>query len=89
MPNSVYNERPFIERPTRSSQQRNFSYTIIPMAVGPSGQVFSDFTSSEHKGIWKRLKRRKDIILSLHTFFQDMWYLEVCANYIKHLINLC
>jgi hypothetical protein len=54
-----------------------------------SGQVFSDFTSSERKGIWKRLKRRKDIIPSLHTFFQDMWYLEACANCMKRLVNPC
>jgi hypothetical protein len=54
-----------------------------------SGQVFSNFTTSERKAVWKRLKRRKDIIPSLHTFFQDMWYLEACANCMKRLVNPC
>ncbi|KAF7136920.1 hypothetical protein CNMCM5793_006582 [Aspergillus hiratsukae] len=57
-----------------------------------SGEVFSKFTSSERKAIWKRLKRRKrrkTIIPSLHTFFQDMWYLEACANCMKRLVNPC
>lgn len=54
-----------------------------------SGEVFSKFTSSERKAIWKRLKRRKNIIPSLHTFFQDMWYLEACANCMKRLVNPC
>jgi hypothetical protein len=54
-----------------------------------SGQVFSNFTSAERKAVWKRLKRRKDIIPSLHTFFQDMWYLEACANCMKRLVNPC
>jgi hypothetical protein len=37
-----------------------------------SREVFSKFISSEHKSIWKRLKHRKNIISSLHTFFQDI-----------------
>ncbi|KAI2835487.1 hypothetical protein CBS11350_10013 [Aspergillus niger] len=54
-----------------------------------SGQVFSNFTSCERRAVWKRLKRRKGIIPSLHTFFQDMWYLEACANCLKRLVNPC
>jgi hypothetical protein len=54
-----------------------------------SGEVFSEFTSSERKAIWKRLKRRRNIIPSLYTFFQDMWYLEACANCMKRLVNPC
>lgn len=54
-----------------------------------SGQVFSNFTSSERKAVWKRLKRRKVIIPSLHTFFHDMWYLEACANCMKRLVKPC
>ncbi|KAL5687471.1 hypothetical protein EMGR_001738 [Emarellia grisea] len=54
-----------------------------------SGEVFSNFTSSERKAIWKRLKRRRNIIPSLYTFFQDMWYLEACANCMKRLVNPC
>jgi hypothetical protein len=34
-----------------------------------SRQVFSNFTLSEHKAVWKRLKHRKDIIPSLYIFF--------------------
>ncbi|GFF28549.1 hypothetical protein IFM61606_10181 [Aspergillus udagawae] len=37
-----------------------------------SGEVFSKFTSSECKAIWKRLKCRRNIIPLLYTFFQDM-----------------
>lgn len=51
-----------------------------------SGGVFSDFSSSERASIWRRMKRRKAIIPSLHTFFQDLWYLESCANCMKRLV---
>ncbi|PKX96278.1 uncharacterized protein P174DRAFT_457089 [Aspergillus novofumigatus IBT 16806] len=54
-----------------------------------SREVFSEFTSSECKAIWKRLKRRRNIIPSLYTFFQDMWYLKACANCMKHLVSPC
>lgn len=50
-----------------------------------SSTVFQNFASSERKDIWKRLKKRKTIISSLDHFFQNMWYLEACANYIKRL----
>lgn len=51
-----------------------------------SGGVFSDFSSSERASIWRRMKKRKAIIPSLHTFFQDLWYLESCANCMKRLV---
>ncbi|KAL4932995.1 uncharacterized protein BDV17DRAFT_279302 [Aspergillus undulatus] len=41
-----------------------------------SGAVFPDYAPSERKVIYDRLKRRKSIIPSLDSFFQDMWYLE-------------
>lgn len=50
-----------------------------------SGAVFQNFASSERKDIWKRLKKRKTIISSLDHFFQNMWYLEACANCMKRL----
>lgn len=50
-----------------------------------SGAVFPDFTSSERMVIWDRLQERKSIIPSLDNFFQDMWYLEACANCMKRL----
>jgi hypothetical protein len=34
-----------------------------------SRQVFLNFTLSERKAVWKRLKHRKDIIPSLYIFF--------------------
>ncbi|KAJ5951029.1 uncharacterized protein N7479_009442, partial [Penicillium vulpinum] len=51
-----------------------------------SGEVFLNFTVSERTSIWKRLKRTEGIILSLYTFFKDLWYLELYANCIKRLI---
>lgn len=54
-----------------------------------SGEVFSKFTSSERKAIWRRLKRRQTIISSLQTFFLDMWYIEACANCMKRLAVPC
>ncbi|KAL4783681.1 hypothetical protein BJX76DRAFT_244044 [Aspergillus varians] len=50
-----------------------------------SGAVFSNFSSSERMEIWDRLKERKSIIPSLDGFFQDMWYLEACADCMKLL----
>ncbi|OJJ51872.1 hypothetical protein ASPSYDRAFT_110874, partial [Aspergillus sydowii CBS 593.65] len=50
-----------------------------------SGAVFQNFASSERKDIWKRVKKRKTIISSLDHFFQNMWYLEACANCMKRL----
>jgi hypothetical protein len=52
-----------------------------------SGEVFSNFSLSERKSIWKRMKNRKTIIPSLYTFFQDIYYLESCANCMKRLVT--
>ncbi|KMU92146.1 hypothetical protein CIHG_09956 [Coccidioides immitis H538.4] len=43
------------------------------------GEAFSNFDSSEHMAIWKKLQRTKAIIPSLFTFFQDIGYLEGMA----------
>ena len=51
-----------------------------------SGEVFSNFTTSERSSIWKQIKKKESVIPSLHTFFKDLWYLESCANCMKRLI---
>ncbi|KAL4810572.1 hypothetical protein BDV18DRAFT_47 [Aspergillus unguis] len=63
--------------------------TKIVKGLVLSGEVFSKFTSSERKAIWRRLKRRQTIISSLQTFFLDMWYIEACANCMKRLAVPC
>ncbi|KMU73837.1 hypothetical protein CISG_10224 [Coccidioides immitis RMSCC 3703] len=52
------------------------------------GEAFSNFDSSEHMTIWKKLQRTKAIIPSLFTFFQDVGYLEAVANCLKWLVSL-
>ncbi|KAL5335653.1 hypothetical protein BJX70DRAFT_390567 [Aspergillus crustosus] len=63
--------------------------TRIVKGLVLSGELFSKFTSSERKAVWRRLKRSQRIIPSLHTFFLDMWYLEACANCMKRLAVPC
>lgn len=56
-----------------------------------SGEVFSNFSSSERVAIWESLRSNETcdgIIPSLHTFFRDVLYLEVCANAVKRLVIL-
>ncbi|KAJ5917587.1 hypothetical protein N7466_011141 [Penicillium verhagenii] len=52
-----------------------------------SGEVFSEFTSSERISIWNEIKKSEGTVPSLFTFFKDLWYLESCANCIKRLIT--
>lgn len=55
------------------------------------GEVFSNFSRSERAVIWKRLRSHEacdGIIPSLHTFFRDISYLELCANAVKRLVLL-
>ncbi|KAL5332201.1 hypothetical protein BJX70DRAFT_384851 [Aspergillus crustosus] len=63
--------------------------TRIVKGLVLSGEVFSKFTSSERKAIWRRLKHSQGIIPSLHTFFLDMWYLEAYINCMKRLAVPC
>ncbi|KAL4927710.1 uncharacterized protein BDV17DRAFT_265629 [Aspergillus undulatus] len=51
-----------------------------------SGAVFPKFSLSERTDIWGRLKEHNGLIWSLNSFFQDMWYLEACANCMKRLV---
>ncbi|KAF7133642.1 hypothetical protein CNMCM5793_004950 [Aspergillus hiratsukae] len=56
-----------------------------------SGEVFSNFTRSERTSIWANLQSHEacdGIIPSLHTFFRDISYLELCANAVKRLVVL-
>lgn len=56
-----------------------------------SGEVFAKFTDAERKRIWKKIRRKEAcdcIVPSLHTFFRDASYLELCANGVKRLATL-
>ncbi|KAE8130756.1 hypothetical protein BDV38DRAFT_276525 [Aspergillus pseudotamarii] len=55
------------------------------------GEVFSNFSRSERAAIWKTIRTHEmcdGIIPSLHTFFRDISYLELCANAVKRLVVL-
>lgn len=56
-----------------------------------TGEVFCNFSRSERAAIWGRLRSHEacdGIIPSLHIFFRDVLYLEVCANAVKRLVAL-
>jgi hypothetical protein len=53
-----------------------------------SGGAFSKFNQSERKSIWRILRRRGEIVPSLHTFFKDLSYLEVTASCLGRLVDL-
>ncbi|KAL4958852.1 DUF3723 domain-containing protein [Aspergillus stella-maris] len=53
------------------------------------GEVFTNFSRSERATIWENLRSHEacdGIIPSLHTFFRDISYLELCANAVKRLV---
>ncbi|KAB8212841.1 hypothetical protein BDV33DRAFT_231343 [Aspergillus novoparasiticus] len=55
------------------------------------GEVFSNFSRSERAAIWEKIRTHEmcdGIIPSLHTFFRDISYLELCANAVKRLVVL-
>ncbi|KAL5333673.1 hypothetical protein BJX70DRAFT_48849 [Aspergillus crustosus] len=55
------------------------------------GEVFSNFNRSERAAIWGKIRSHEvcdGIIPSLHTFFRDISYLELCANAVKRLVLL-
>ncbi|KAE8155499.1 hypothetical protein BDV40DRAFT_294282 [Aspergillus tamarii] len=55
------------------------------------GDVFSNFSRSERAAIWEKIRTHEmcdGIIPSLHTFFRDISYLELCANAVKRLVVL-
>ncbi|RAL09441.1 uncharacterized protein BO97DRAFT_445522 [Aspergillus homomorphus CBS 101889] len=56
-----------------------------------SGEVFSNFSRSERVAIWETLRSHETcdgLIASLHTFFRDLSYLEVCAHAVRRLVAL-
>jgi hypothetical protein len=59
---------------------------VRPMVLG--GQIFSAFSESERKEIWAHLEIVEGLILSLHTFFRDIYYLNLCINCVKRLISI-
>ncbi|GFG10588.1 hypothetical protein IFM5058_05002 [Aspergillus udagawae] len=55
------------------------------------GEVFSNFSQSERAIIWEKIQSAEacdGIIPSLHTFFRDISYLELCAGAVKRLVVL-
>lgn len=53
-----------------------------------SGEAFAKFNQSERKSIWRVLRRRGEIVPSLHTFFKDLSYLEVTSSCLGRLVDL-
>ncbi|OJD16123.1 hypothetical protein AJ78_03703 [Emergomyces pasteurianus Ep9510] len=51
-------------------------------------KVFVNFNDSDRAAIWNKLQEKREIILSLHTFFQNIYYLEACVNCVKRLVVL-
>ncbi|KAI2889407.1 hypothetical protein CBS63078_10207 [Aspergillus niger] len=51
-----------------------------------SGQIFSEFTSSERDAIWAKLQCFDRIVPSLYTFFEDLKYFSCCAQCIQWLL---
>jgi hypothetical protein len=50
-------------------------------------QIFRDFDDEERRDILKRLLSVDIVILSLHTFFQDIYVLQACAASMRHLVR--
>jgi hypothetical protein len=50
-------------------------------------QIFRDFDDEEQRDILKRLLSVDIVILSLHTFFQDVYGLQACAASMRHLVR--
>uniref|UniRef100_A0A093UMF8 Uncharacterized protein n=1 Tax=Talaromyces marneffei PM1 TaxID=1077442 RepID=A0A093UMF8_TALMA len=53
-----------------------------------SGEAFPKFSQAERKSIWRVLRRRGEIVPSLHTFFKDLSYLEVTSSCLGRLVDL-
>ncbi len=52
------------------------------------GEIFGAFSEQERVAIWGRLQAVDRLIPSLFTFFEDVKYLEACANCVKRLVSL-
>ncbi|BDD61078.1 hypothetical protein MAP00_006153 [Monascus purpureus] len=56
-----------------------------------SGEVFSEFSEADRAAIWHKLRSCEAcdcVIPSIHTFFRDISYLNVCADAVKRLAVL-
>ncbi|KAH7108733.1 hypothetical protein B0J11DRAFT_390979, partial [Dendryphion nanum] len=53
-----------------------------------SGQIFSSFSPEEREDIWNRLRHTDRLIPSLFTFFEDVKYLNACADCLKRLVKV-
>ncbi|TVY13719.1 hypothetical protein LARI1_G009020, partial [Lachnellula arida] len=53
-----------------------------------SGQIFSAFGQQEREAIWNELRCIDYLIPSLFTFFEDLKYLNACADCLKRLVKL-
>lgn len=53
-----------------------------------SGEAFAKFSQAERKSTWRVLRRRSEIVPSLHTFFKDLSYLEVTSSCLGRLVDL-
>lgn len=56
-----------------------------------SGEVFSEFSEADSAAIWHKLRSCEAcdcVIPSIHTFFRDISYLNVCADAVKRLAVL-
>ncbi|EQL28304.1 hypothetical protein BDFG_08923 [Blastomyces dermatitidis ATCC 26199] len=63
---------------------RKDAKTVRCVVLG--GEAFTNFNDSDRAAIWNKLQGKREIIPSLHTFFQDIYYLEACANCVKRLV---
>ncbi|ORY19075.1 hypothetical protein BCR34DRAFT_472706, partial [Clohesyomyces aquaticus] len=54
------------------------------------GKIFSAFTKQEQEAMWLDIlsKTTNYLILSLLSFFVDVYYLKALANYVKALVEL-
>ena len=53
-----------------------------------SGQIFSAFSRDEREDIWHELCSIDGLVPSLFTFFEDVKYLNACADCLKRLVKL-
>ena len=53
-----------------------------------SSQIFSAFSQQEREAIWDELRSNDGLIPSLFTFFEDLKYLNACADCLKRLVKL-
>ena len=52
------------------------------------GEIFGAFSEAARVEIWARLQTLDYLIPSLFTFFEDVKYLELCANCVKWLLTV-